>query len=395
MAIQSEAASTVDPLKWLGMLQRWCPAVSTAELVAFTNLLIEVAGPRRIEWLDDLIVQADNQLRRTGAWKMNRLKQYAEAMSKDPRHLPRLRKLRGSSDFGVVLKILETAGRGMSADKVLPAFLRHRPITRGALVNVLISMTRIGKIERYSDGIYGVPRSGGEYYESGTRVIFKLALAVPETTRAALCAATGYDRARVGAAIINLRKRGLLDPSRIAVSAEARGKTERGETIFNKKGKVFWAPEVSPAAPVEAAVFTNLRLDRPRVDPNKYVADIARLATLPDEESAAELDAAARRWGRPREEILGLVRGLHAQRAVAANGPLATTERVVKKKAAGEELFNWLIEESHAHPERRQPELFEKAQRIWGARILTRAIWRRVVARPGLERLRKAGRPVG
>jgi hypothetical protein len=65
----------------------------------------------------------------------------------------------------------------MSADEVLPAFLRHRAITRGALVNVLISMTRIGQIERYSDGIYGVPRSGAERYESGTRAIFKLALA--------------------------------------------------------------------------------------------------------------------------------------------------------------------------------------------------------------------------
>jgi hypothetical protein len=395
MAIQSEAASTVDPQKWLGMLQRWCPALPAADLVAFINLLSEAAGPRRIEWLDDLIVQADNQQRRTGAWKMNRLKQYAEAMSKNPRHLPRLRKLRGSSDFDVVLKILETAGRGMSADEVLPAFLRHRAITRGALVNVLISMTRIGQIERYSDGIYGVPRSGGEDYESGTRVIFKLALAVPETTRAALCAATGYNRARVGAAINNLRKRDLFDPSRISVSAEARAKTERGETIFNKKGKVFWAPEVSPAAPVESAVFTTLRPNRPRVDPDEYVADIVRIAALPDEESYAEIDAAARRWGRPQEEILGLVKYLQAQRAAAANRPLKITELVVKKRGAEEELFNWLIEESHAHPECKQPELFEKARGIWGARVLTRAIWRRVVARSGLERLKKAGRPVG
>jgi hypothetical protein len=219
----------------------------------------------------------------------------------------------------------------MSADEVLPAFRRHRAITRGALVNVLISMTRIGLIERYSDGIYGVPRSGGERYESGTRLIFKLALAVPETTRAALCAATGYSRARVGAAIINLRKRGLFDPSRISVSAEARAKTERGETIFNKKGKVVWALEVSPAAPVEAAVFTTLRPDRPRVDPNEYVAGIARLAALSDEDCAAELDAAARRWGRPQEEILGLVKGQHAQRAVAAVAPPAVISRPERK----------------------------------------------------------------
>ena len=129
--------------KWLGMLQRWCPAVPTAELVTFINLLIETAGPRRVEWLDDLIVQADNQLRRTGTWKMNRLKQYAEAMSKNPRHLPRLRKLRGSPDFDVALKIIKKARHGMSADEVLPAFRQHRAITRGALVNVLISMTRM------------------------------------------------------------------------------------------------------------------------------------------------------------------------------------------------------------------------------------------------------------
>jgi hypothetical protein len=297
MAIQSAAATTVDPQKWLGMLQRWCPAAPTADLVAFINLLIEAAGPRRVEWLDDLIVQADNQLRRTGAWKMNRLEQYAEVMSKNPRHLPRLRKLLGSRDFDVALKILETTGRGMSVDDILPAFRRHRDITRGALVNVLISMTRIGLIERYSDGIYGVPRSGGERYESGTRLIFKLALPVPETTRAALCAATGYSRARVGGAINNLRKRGLFDPSRISVSAEARTKTERGETIFNKKGKVFWAPEVSPGTPVDAAVFTALRAERLPLEDAEFGAEIERLKALPLAEYYAQREAAASRLG--------------------------------------------------------------------------------------------------
>ena len=46
----------------------------------------------------------------------------------------------------VALKILQTAGHGMSADEVLPAFREHRAVTRGALVNVLVSMTRIGLI---------------------------------------------------------------------------------------------------------------------------------------------------------------------------------------------------------------------------------------------------------
>jgi hypothetical protein len=355
MAIQSAAATTVDPQKWLGMLQRWCPAAPTADLVAFINLLIEAAGSRRVEWLDDLIVQADNQLRRTGAWKMNRLKQYAEVMSKNPRHLPRLRKLRGSHDFDVVLKILETTGRGMSADEVLRAFRRHRAITRGALVNVLISMTRIGLIERYSDGIYGLPRSGGARYESGTRLIFKLALAVPETTRAALCAATGYSRARVGAAIINLRKRGLFDPSRISVSAEARTKTERGETIFNKKGKVFWALEVSPAAPVEAAVFTALRAERLPLEDAEVEAEIERLKALPLAEYEAQRERAASRLG-VRLSVLDRLRPDGAkeeggtavpQRAAAARrATLSATER---RLAAEKECEQLLIERYEAY----------------------------------------------
>jgi hypothetical protein len=370
MAIQSPAATTVNPQKWLGMLQRWCPAAPTADLVAFINLLIEAAGSRRAEWLDDLIVQADNQLRRTGAWKMNRLKQYAEVMSKNPRHLPRLRKLRGSRDFDVALKILETTGRGMSADEVLPAFRRHRAITRGALVNVLISMTRIGRIERYSDGIYGVPRSGGERYESGTRLIFKLALAVPETTRAALCAATGYSRARVGAAINNLRKRGLFDPSRISVSAEARTKTERGETIFNKKGKVFWALEVSPAAPVEAAVFTALRAERLPLEDAEVEAEIERLKALPRAEYEAQREAAASRLGM-RHSVLDRLRSDGAkedvgraipQRAAALTAvpPLTVISRAERKamreaslKVCEERYFQLIEAQSDRAPEAR------------------------------------------
>ena len=377
MAIQSEAATTVDPQKWLGMLQRWCPAAPTAELVAFINLLIEAAGSRRVEWLDDLIVQADNQLRRTGTWKMNRLKQYAEVMSKNPRHLPRLRKLRGSRDFDVALKILETTGRGMSADEVLPAFRRHRAITRGALVNVLISMTRIGLIERYSDGIYGVPRSGGERYESGTRLIFKLALAVPETTRAALCAATGYSTARVGAAINNLRKRGLFDPSRISVSAEARTKTERGETIFNKKGKVFWALEVSPAAPVEAAVFTALRADRPPVDREAQAQKVAWLRTLDEgEQLKIALTATAKELGWDPVDL--------------AERLSRSAQRYLRKERARErwrEEATALMEQYPERPPRPLPDLFKDV----GKDGLTRQIFKDVIREVAAALLLKKG----
>jgi hypothetical protein len=75
--------------------------------------------------------------------------------------------------------------------------------------------------------------------------------------------------------------------------------------------------------------------------------------------------------------------------------PLTTTERIAMKKAAEEELLKWLIEKSQAHPERKQPELFKEAQQIWGKGILTREIWRRIVPKTGIERLKIGGRPLG
>ena len=234
------AASTVDPQKWLATFQRWCPAVPMAEHVAFINSWIEVAGPHRVEWINAYIEQADNQQRRTGAWKIKRVKQRAEDMAKNPQRMPWLRKLRGSPDIDVVLKILRTAGRGLRAGEILRAFPRDRGMTLGALNNVLLGMKANDLIEQYSDGVYGIPRLGVEPYESGTRRIFKSALKVPkeeETTRAALCEATGWNRARVGAAINNLRDRGLFDPERIAVSAWARAKTEYNETISTRRAR--------------------------------------------------------------------------------------------------------------------------------------------------------------
>ena len=81
------------------------------------------------------------------------------------------------------------------------------------------------------------------------------------------------------------------------MSAEARTKTERGETIFNKKGKVFWAPEVSPAAPVKAAVFTALRAERLPLEDAEVEVEIERLKALPRAEYEAQREPAASRLG--------------------------------------------------------------------------------------------------
>lgn len=98
MPIHAEAANrstTVDPEKWLRAFQGWAPSTPLEEHVAFINWWIEVAGPHRVEWIDAYIKQADNQQRRTGAWKIKRVKDRAEDMAKNPERMPWLRKLRG------------------------------------------------------------------------------------------------------------------------------------------------------------------------------------------------------------------------------------------------------------------------------------------------------------
>jgi hypothetical protein len=66
MPIHAETANrsaTIDPEKWLGILQRWHPRRPREELVDFINEFIEAAGLQRVEGLDDLFVYVDKTTR--------------------------------------------------------------------------------------------------------------------------------------------------------------------------------------------------------------------------------------------------------------------------------------------------------------------------------------------
>jgi hypothetical protein len=106
-----------------------------------------------------------------------------------------------------------------------------------------------------------------------------------------------------------------------------------------------------------------LRPERPAIDSDEYVADIARLAALSDEQCAAELDAAARRWARPQKEILGLVKGQRAQRAVAAVPPTPASPELTPQQR---DCLDFLIEVAGHYPEhspmRIQPDLINVAK---------------------------------
>jgi hypothetical protein len=90
MPIPSEAANrstTVNPKKWLGLLQRWHPRMPREELVDFINEFIEAAGPQRVEGLDDLFVHVDKTTR-SAQEKFDKLRQWIKKMGSDSRFWP-------------------------------------------------------------------------------------------------------------------------------------------------------------------------------------------------------------------------------------------------------------------------------------------------------------------
>src|ERR1700737_918312 len=87
MPIPHEAANrstTVDPAKWLAVLQRWHPRMPREELVGFINEFIEAAGRQRVEGLDALFIHVDKTTR-SAQEKFDKLRQWNKKMRSDPR----------------------------------------------------------------------------------------------------------------------------------------------------------------------------------------------------------------------------------------------------------------------------------------------------------------------
>src|ERR1700738_4936898 len=86
---EAHGPTTVDPAKWLGVLQRWHPRMPREELVDFINEFIEAAGPQRVDGLDDLFVHVDKTTR-SAQEKLNKLRQWIKKMRSDSRFWPQL-----------------------------------------------------------------------------------------------------------------------------------------------------------------------------------------------------------------------------------------------------------------------------------------------------------------
>jgi hypothetical protein len=114
-------------------------------------------------------------------------------------------------------------------------------------------------------------------------------------------------------------------------------------------------------------------------------------------EACGRLARAIHAAGGPKELVAFVMTAPQPQAGTASERTVrrvpATDHRKAMKEAAREGCLKWLIEESQAHPHRRQPDLFNEAKQKWP--VLTREIWRKVVKDTGNERLRAHGRPRG
>jgi hypothetical protein len=366
MIVQSHAthSSTFNPEKWLGMLQRWRPRMPQAELIDFMKGLMEAAGPQRLEGLDALFIHVDSTTR-SKREKFEKLRGWSRKMRSDPRFWPQLFE-RSRPVSELIKKILDQSKRALKTAEVERTFRRYRKVPPTGLAQELGDLARRREIDRHGFDLYWRKGTAPEPWESIERRAFRLVFSAPDhrIREADLAIALGLMRKETATLVSHSRKRGRFAPATgdgvVAVSAESLAALQDGP-ILDGRGAIFFAvPE--RAAPLDRAVFTTLHPDRPRVDPNEYVADIARMAMLSDEQLAPELGAAAKRWGRSEEEILGLVRELRAQRVIAAaalpapvpeQAALSSAERKAIEKSGLKECEEQYYQLIKAHPDRR------------------------------------------
>jgi hypothetical protein len=252
-----------------------------------------------------------------------------------------------------------------------------RTVTAAEVNQLLVYMVKKAMIKRVKVNLYARLEGGAAAHTSLNRQIVRfIRSARDETTERDLnlaMAALGHTAMATLHSTDFLRANGILAPSerahyarrsaeRVVFSAESLAKMARGEVLCDGRGTRLWAP---PAALPEevtawerrlseiasAAAVTTLHLNRPPADPDEYVADIARLTGLSEEQCAAELEPAARRWGRPEQEILGLVKGQRAQRAEGSTALPQAVRGWVLSDPREEEAKQWFIEWMRKHPD--------------------------------------------
>ena len=172
MAGTQAQASTVDPTRWLATLQTWTPAEPLDALVAFINLLINAAGPARVEGLDGLIAHT-GATSRSGREKLERLRKWSEKMRAAPQfwppHFVRRR------DVSIRIKaIIDKAPRPLNRFEVERKYRKFAPVPATGLSQELKEMARRGEIDRFGQGLYWRKGTAGNPHESQAQQIYRL-----------------------------------------------------------------------------------------------------------------------------------------------------------------------------------------------------------------------------
>jgi hypothetical protein len=378
MPIPPEAANrstTVDPEKWLGILQRWHPRMPREELVDFINDCVEAAGPQRVEGLDDLFVHVDKTTR-SAQEKLDKLRQWNKKMRSDPRFWPQLFE-RNRPVLVLIKKIVDESPRPVTRRDVERKFRKYRKVPSTGLGQELKELANHGEIDRLKLGVYWRRGTASTAYESDFQRMYKLVYHAPNhrMREAELAVALGLSRGNAGSLVSILRKRGLFAPATgngvVVASAESLATLQRGPIFEGRGGIFFSAPEI--VARADAVTFTTLRPERPPVDLGKLAQEVGRLKGLKKRQQIVELDATVKALGVPRMQLELMVRPAPQ---VTKNAERNAIQEAAKEKWRAD--YRVLVK----HPERLlvRKKLWEEARGIPG---LTRQIFRDVISEEG------------
>jgi predicted DNA-binding protein (UPF0251 family) len=302
MPIPHEAANrstTVDPAKWLGMLQRWHPRKPREELVGFINEFIEAAGRQRVEGLDALFIHVDKTTR-SAQEKFDKLHQWKKKMRSDPLFWPQLFE-RDRPVSVLIKKIVDKSPRPVTRSDVERKFRKYRKVPSTGLGQELRELEKRGEIDRLKGGLYWRRGTASAAYESHFQRMYKLVYRASDhrMREAELAVALGLSRGDTGSLVSLLRKRGLFAPATgngvVVASVESLATLQRGP-IFDGRGKLFFTAQEGTAPP-DSAVFTALRPERLPLEDAEVEAEIERLKAMPLAEYELEREPAASRLG--------------------------------------------------------------------------------------------------
>jgi hypothetical protein len=309
MATQAEQRSTVDPEKWLAIIQGWLPAEPRQVGVDFLKSVMEAAAAGKsvrresLERLDGFIVHTDGTTR-SGREKFERLLRWRDKWLNDPLEWPpQFERARPVSVL--VKRIVDEASGPVDALYVERKFRKFRGVPPTGLSQELKELAKRGEIDRHNAGQYWRKGTAAKPYESQAQQLYRLAHDAPghRMPNAELAVAMDIRRKDLETLLSLVRKRWsnprLFEDATgdgvAVVSAESLAVLERTGRILDGRGGVFFALSVAP--PVEDVKWTTLRLERPRIDPGALGEKIVWIKTLKGERRKDAIAATAKESG--------------------------------------------------------------------------------------------------